>query len=142
MGLNTNQEIIKEKVKLTNAQGRKNGSTHRNFILMFSKLICLIKKWCVEWKDSQAQNQQLNEHLIQTTQRRNECDDTLACRKWQVSCDERSQSNVADGSSNSSNSHYLAKQSISLYATSSLLFGLCFFATTASAIIENPVHPV
>lgn len=44
--------------------------------------------------------------------------------------------------SNLSHSHYLVRQSICLYAASSVILALCYFATPSSAAPENPSHPL
>lgn len=45
-------------------------------------------------------------------------------------------------SSNLSHSHYLVRQSICLYAASSVILALCYLATPSSATAESPSHPV
>lgn len=45
-------------------------------------------------------------------------------------------------SSNLSHSHYLVRQSICLYAASSVILALCYLATPSSATTESPSHPV
>lgn len=45
-------------------------------------------------------------------------------------------------SSNLSHSHYLVRQSICLYAASSVILALCYLATPSSATTETPSHPV
>lgn len=45
-------------------------------------------------------------------------------------------------SSNLSHSHYLVRQSICLYAASSVILALCYLATPSSASAETPSHPV
>lgn len=44
--------------------------------------------------------------------------------------------------SNLSHSHYLVRQSICLYAASSVILALCYLATPSSAAPENPSHPL
>lgn len=41
-----------------------------------------------------------------------------------------------------SHSHYLVRQSICLYAASSVILALCYLATPSSAAPENPSHPL
>jgi hypothetical protein len=45
-------------------------------------------------------------------------------------------------SSNLSHSHYLVRQSICLYAASSVILALCYLATPSSASTETSSHPV
>lgn len=49
----------------------------------------------------------------------------------------------SQSSSNLSHSHYLVRQSICLYAASSVILALCYFATPSSATAESSAsHPV
>lgn len=48
----------------------------------------------------------------------------------------------SSSSSNLSHSHYLVRQSICLYAASSVILALCYLATPSSASAESASHPV
>ncbi|KAG5677228.1 hypothetical protein PVAND_007004 [Polypedilum vanderplanki] len=50
--------------------------------------------------------------------------------------------NTSTSSSNLSHSHYLVRQSICLYAASSVILALCYFTTPTSASTDAASHPV
>lgn len=66
----------------------------------------------------------------------NEDESSLAYRQHKIANASQSPS-----SSNLSHSHYLVRQSICLYAASSVILALCYLTTPSSAT-ETPSHPV
>lgn len=73
----------------------------------------------------------------------NEDDSSLAYRQHKIRSSSANTSHApSQSSSNLSHSHYLVRQSICLYAASSVILALCYLTTPSSATETSPSHPV
>lgn len=100
-------------------------------------------KRCYKLKVPQFLKQQSKQHYHENPAISiNKCDDRLAIKKKQRHCCQSARENERR-LLNFPKSYCLAKHSFCcFYAAFSMIFALCFFLTPASAIVENPTHPV
>ena len=116
-------------------------STHRNFLYT-------LFKWYFKSRSLQDEAEISLENI--NTLNCNDDDSSLAYRNRQKnphqarSSSPKTSPNTPSPSSSNylSHSHYLVRQSICLYAASSVILALCYLATPSSATTENPSHPV
>lgn len=108
-------------------------SSHRNKNVLLSLL-----KWYFKLKVHQPSSSYEISHLSHD-------DISLAYRQHknlQKICTSLTKDPPSSSFTNLSNSHCLIRQSICLYAASSVILALCYLTTPSSAAPENPSHPL